>query len=286
MSTPPFVVLPAVARRLRLTTPRGALAAVEARPEGTVRGTALLVPGFTGSKEDFIAVLEPLCAAGWRVVALDMRGQHESPHAVDPAAYDLDVLAQDIVAVGDALRAESDPVHLVGHSLGGLVARAAVLASPSTWASLTLLCSGPGALSGPTGDRTRLLLDALPVLDPETIWGAMRALDAEAGTPAPPAEILAFLQARWLRSCPSGVYRMGRQLLSCPDRTDDLRATGVPTLVAFGDLDDAWSPAVQADMAERLGAEVVRFAGVGHSPAAESPEETAAALDTWWAPAG
>ena len=37
-------------------------------------GTVLLVPGYTGSKEDFIALLGPLAAAGRRVVAVDLRG--------------------------------------------------------------------------------------------------------------------------------------------------------------------------------------------------------------------
>ena len=39
----------------------------------------LLVPGYTGSKEDFIAVLAPLAAAGHEVLAIDQRGQYESP---------------------------------------------------------------------------------------------------------------------------------------------------------------------------------------------------------------
>ena len=61
----------------------GAFAALEAQPATGVceRRPALLIPGFTGSKEDFIPVLQPLASAGRRVVAIDMRGQYQSQGA-------------------------------------------------------------------------------------------------------------------------------------------------------------------------------------------------------------
>jgi pimeloyl-ACP methyl ester carboxylesterase len=280
VSTPPFVDLPEVARPIRLSTPRGELAAVEALPTSTMVGTALLIPGFTGSKEDFIGVLEPLARSGWRVVAVDQRGQYESPHAATPAEYDLDALADDCLAVADGLAA--GPVHLLGHSFGGLVAREAVIARPQAWASLVLLGSGPGTIPAPTADRTRLLLQALGALDLAAIWGAMRELDAEAGVRRPPAEIDAFLERRWVANDPVGVRRIAEHLLDCPDRSAELRAAGVPVLVAYGAGDDAWLPAQQAEMARDLGAEVVEIPGAGPSPAAELPDETAELLDTWW----
>jgi pimeloyl-ACP methyl ester carboxylesterase len=57
-------------------------------------------------------------------------------------------------------------------------------------------------------------------------------------------------------------------------------------LVAHGIADDAWSPAVQADMAERLGArhEVIRQAV--HSPAIENPARTLEVLLTFWSDPG
>ena len=50
-------------------------------------GDVLLVPGFTGSKEDFAPLLEPLSASGWRVTAIDLPGQYESPGPSRRAAY-------------------------------------------------------------------------------------------------------------------------------------------------------------------------------------------------------
>ena len=47
---------------------------------------ALLVPGYTGSKEDFLAVLESL-AGRTAVVAIDLRGQYQCAPAADRAGY-------------------------------------------------------------------------------------------------------------------------------------------------------------------------------------------------------
>lgn len=132
MSTPPFLTLPRCARALRLSTSRGGFAALRAEPDGPVRGSALLVPGFTGSKEDFIALLEPLAAAGYRVTAVDQRGQYETGGPDDPAAYAVEALGADVRALTEAVAADGGPPHLLGHSFGGQVVREAVLAAPRT----------------------------------------------------------------------------------------------------------------------------------------------------------
>src|ERR671927_1325751 len=91
----------------------GPLAALDTGGDGE-RGTVLLVPGFTGSKEDFAPLLRPLCAAGHRVVALDQRGQFESPGPDDPARYTVAELAGDVVAVGRSLAGQARAgLHLV-----------------------------------------------------------------------------------------------------------------------------------------------------------------------------
>lgn len=77
MSRPTTLDLPAHASARRLETSRGSFAALDCPPAPEApagRGTALLVPGFTGSKEDFLDLLAPLSAAGFRVVAVDGRG--------------------------------------------------------------------------------------------------------------------------------------------------------------------------------------------------------------------
>jgi pimeloyl-ACP methyl ester carboxylesterase len=284
MSTPPFLDLPPGVRADRLTTKRGEFAVLAAGPAERPRGTALLVPGFTGSKEDFIAVLGGIAAAGHPVIAVDQRGQYETPGPDGEEAYGLEEFARDALSMVDAIG--DGPVHLVGHSFGGLVARAATLADPAAVRSLTLLCSGPAAIPGTGADRARLMVDALGGWDLPELWEGMRAFNAAAGAvpPEDPA-IVEFLRRRFVSNSPGSLRAIARRLLTEPDQVAELAALPVPVLVAYGQADDAWPPAVQADMAERLGADRVEIAGAAHSPAVDQPEATVAALTRFWAEA-
>jgi pimeloyl-ACP methyl ester carboxylesterase len=76
---------------------------------------------------------------------------------------------------------------------------------------------------------------------------------------------------------------MAEAMTSEPDRVAELAATGVPVLVAHGVADDAWPPAVQEDMAHRLGARHEVIPGAIHSPAIENPPRTLAVLLDFWA---
>jgi pimeloyl-ACP methyl ester carboxylesterase len=75
---------------------------------------------------------------------------------------------------------------------------------------------------------------------------------------------------------------MGQGLLECPDRTAALAATDTPLLVVYGENDDAWAPAIQEDMARRLGAQRVCIPGAAHSPAVEAPETAASIMTAFW----
>lgn len=238
----------------------------------------LLVPGFTGSKEDFLPILAPLAAEGHRVLAIDQRGQFESPAADDPSGYDIKQFADDVLAVAAHL---GPPVHLVGHSFGGLVARAAALADPTAIRSLALIASGPAAIPHPAASNLGLLVDALPSMPLETIWTIKRQMEL-GGRAGPAAEIEDFLHRRFAANDPLCLLRMAEQLLSETDSSAELAHLGLPMLVLFGEGDDAWSPAEQREMADRLGADVAEISGAGHSPAVEKPAETAETLLRFW----
>ena len=281
MSTPPFVDLPDRARRVRLATSAGPLAGVRLEPEGPSRGTVLLVPGFTGSKEDFIAVLEPLAGLGWTVVSYDQRGQYETPGPQDESAYTLAALSRDLLDVLDDL---ADDVHVIGHSFGGLVCREAALASGGQgFASLTLLCSGPGPLPQRHHDGLGAMRSALPHVPLDTVWEVKEAADREGGWTPPGAEVHTFLRTRFVSNSPWGLRAKAGILMDTPDRTGELAAlarAGLPVAVVYGPDDDAWTTAEQDAVAAELGVAPVVIPGTGHSPAAERPAETAAALDS------
>lgn len=283
MSTPRFLTLPPGVSRTDIETSRGVFAALEALPGSGVseRGPALLVPGFTGSKEDFIAVLQTLAGAGRRVVALDMRGQYETPGPDEASAYSCAELGADIAAVIEAI---GDPVHLVGHSFGGLVTRETVITDPSLAESYTLMSSGPAAITGGREVEGRVILTALPKVGLEHLWSTR--MEPNAIAKGVPPEIVAFLRRRMFMNSGAGLMGMASEVLSCPDRVDQLvkvtGGTGLPVLVLYGENDDAWDPQEQALMAEHLSARKVVIPGASHSPAVEAPETTASALTTFW----
>jgi pimeloyl-ACP methyl ester carboxylesterase len=308
---------------------------LEAQPTRGVayRRPALLVHGYTGSKENFLPVLEPLAAAGRNVVAVDLRGQFQSPHAPDRSGYSATALAADVLAIAAAVAGDTTGVHLVGHSMGGLIARDAVLMqrgnpggrppepqqqrgdpghrglgspqetlsppelqSASAVLSLTLLGSGPGAIAG---DRAADLHDLLAMLDPADgavpddvpqLAELVRLAWHDQHEPLARADgvedhIIAFLRERTLRTCPVSMIVLARYLLSCPDRTAELAevvAAGLPAAVVYGENDDAWPPAEQSQMADRLDAERTCIPGAAHSPAIEAPVTTATTLTEFW----
>jgi len=276
-------------RRVTVETARGPFAALEATPAAGVadRRPALLIPGYTGSKEDFLPVLGPLAQAGRRVIAIDMRGQYESPAAADADGYRLPALAADVALIADTLTGGQDRIHLLGHSFGGLVARELLLAQTAQIGSLTMMSSGPGALTGPRAAVLRAVLAELEPVPPgglahevKQLWDTQ--LEPAAIADGVPAEVIDFLRTRMLSSCPTGLWSMGHGLLVCPDRTPALATLGAPVLVVYGENDDAWAPSIQDEMARQLSAQRVCIPGAAHSPAVEAPATVTSTLTTFW----
>jgi pimeloyl-ACP methyl ester carboxylesterase len=284
VSTPTSLDLPEGTRRAIVESARGPFAALEALPAAGAceLGTALLVPGYTGSKEDFIPVLAQLAAAGRRVLAIDMRGQYQTPGPDDPDAYHPARLGADIAAVAEATEA----VHLLGHSFGGLVAREAVIGGYIP-ASLTLMSSGPAALPGPRAEELRSMLEFLDSAVEQELKGKIAeiwhgTLKPQAIADGVPAPIVTFLGERMLANNPTGMATMATHLLSASDKTNDLAARDIPTFILYGETDNAWPPAAQEEMSTRLGAQRACIPGAAHNPNVEAPATMAHALTEFW----
>lgn len=259
----------------------GPLAALIGSPGGDTAHApvVLLVPGYTGSKEDFAPILDPLVGLGYVVVAIDQPGQFESPGPEEEAAYRPERLGIVLASVVQRL-ALDHPVVLIGHSFGGLVSRAALLAGAPV-VGLLLLCSGPAAFT--SGNRFDVLTTGGPVLREQGSSafydGQQRAAGLDPHDPHPLAQ---FYRRRFLASNPAALLGMGTALLTETDRTAELAAAlteaAIPVAVVAGEADDAWPLPDQQRMADTFGTRLVLVPGGAHSPAVEAPEKLMAVL--------
>lgn len=297
MSEQSVVTLPRGVQRTDFVGGHANLAGLIATPEAESRGTILLVPGFTGSKEDFRILLPYLARLGYCAASYDHRGQFESsgPDALD--GYTMPDFASDLLAVSRQLSERTgDPLHLVGHSFGGLVARAATIeelaregraGKPALFASLTLMASGRAAVPGELQVLAGQFAALLPSTPLEVIWEHKEFVERE-NDPNPPDEILsAFLRHRFISNNPYSLAAQAQILIDIDDSVDLLARTtadaNLPVLVAFGENDDRWPPVEQESMADSLAARRMRWPGAAHSPNVEQPELCIAGLEAFFA---
>jgi len=247
----------------------GPLTAWRVQPVGEKKGNVVFIPGFTGSKEDFRLLLPRMAALGWDTVAYSQRGQYDSAAPAGVENYTLAELAGDAAnfALGIFEHCGGELVHLVGHSLGGLVAREAVLLRPDLFASVTMLCSGPGGRPGVHQEDGEFVAEHGPL----GIWQRDNPDGAQ-------SEEQVFLRERAAASSPDAYLGGVSILQNTTDSTSALAASGVPALVAHGDTDDAWPISDQKLMAERLGARYAVIPDAGHLPNIDNPDYTARLL--------
>ena len=186
----------------------------------------------------------------------------------DPRQYDLGDMAADAVGLLGALELPS--AHVVGASLGGMVAQTMAARSPESVRTLTSIMSTTGhRLKGqPAPSRYRYLLRPAPreraayVDYTELLWRAI----GSPGFEVDPAAVreragVAFDRAR----NPAGTGRQMAAVLKSGDRTRELRAVTAPTLVIHGSEDTLVRPSGgRATAAAIRGAELMLIEGMGH----------------------
>ena len=101
-----WAALPDGAVRGSFDAPSGTLATLSMGAPGSPR--VLLIPGATGSKEDFVLMLPELAGAGYFVLSCDIAGQYGAasagPENLTPprGSYDYDLFTDDLIAMLDA----------------------------------------------------------------------------------------------------------------------------------------------------------------------------------------
>ncbi len=101
----------------------------------------VLLHGFPDSLHLWRAVVPHLVAAGYRVVALDQRGCGDSPTPAGRAHYGIDRLLDDVTGVLDTLGLD-EPVHVMGHDWGAVVAWCLAMTQPQRVRSAVAISVG------------------------------------------------------------------------------------------------------------------------------------------------
>jgi Lysophospholipase len=256
----------------------GELTALLAPARGSERGRVLAIPGFTGSKEDFTHFLPRLSAAGYTTLAYSQRGQADSAAPRGRRHYRLGDFSADALHVARALGAGDAPVHLLGHSFGGVVARATAISSPDLFRTLTLFSSGPRAVREFVPPA---LLAVLPH-GPITHRLLRRTLHPDMPTTPQSDPRLEMLRQRVEATSDDSLVAIARILTTYPDATDHLRATHLPVHVVHGAEDPVWPLEWYGPEVERLGALHTVIPHAQHSAQLENPAALAAALVDFW----
>ncbi len=117
---------------------------IELCVESHGRGPTILFScGFSTTRENFRPQVEPLVAAGFRVVLWDYRGHGDSDAPESPDAYSFDQVLDDLGRVLDACSPDA-PAVLAGFSFGGAASLHFTLRRPDRVRALVLLDTGPG----------------------------------------------------------------------------------------------------------------------------------------------
>jgi len=234
------------------------------------------------------AVLHLLGEAGYRVIRFDNRDIGLSQHfdhlgkpnlvwaglrhrlgwTIRPP-YTLDDMAADAIGVLDALGVGS--AHVVGVSMGGMIAQRLTLAAPQRVASLTSIMSSSGARKLPQAEpRVMRVLFSRPAnASRDAIVAHYVRLYQAIGSPAYPIDDAEMVQRIALavdrNYHPEGTLRQMVAIAADTQRAEALARISRPTLVLHGLADPLLPPEHGRDTARRIpGARFAAIEGMGH----------------------
>ena len=238
--------------------------------------------------QDFV---QPLVDAGFRVIRHDNRdsglSQHFDPFGVPnmllamtkvrfgfmpKPPYTLADMARDSIGVLDALGI--DRAHVIGASMGGMIAQRVAILAPERLSSLTSIMSSSGApgLPAPEADLIRAMFGEPKSAAPQDVFDYAEMLYRLIGSPAFPmtdADLRQRVVEAATRSFrPGGVPRQMLAIAADTTRARELSNIRTPTLVLHGRADPLIPLACGEDTARRIpGARFVPIDGMGHDVA-------------------
>jgi pimeloyl-ACP methyl ester carboxylesterase len=182
------------------------------------------------------------------------------------APYLLQHMADDAIGLLDHLGIER--AHVVGASMGGMVAQRVAIDHPERVISLASIMSTTGdpEVGRPTPQAMEVLMTAPPTDRDGYIEGTVKARGVIGSKPADEARTRDLAQRAFDRGYhPDGTARQLAAIAASPDRTSDLRRVVAPTVVIHGSDDGLITlSGGEATAAAIPGSELVVIDGMGH----------------------
>src|ERR1700691_5580618 len=236
----------------------------------------VMIHGAQGDQSMF-ADLASACAANFRVLTFDQRGSglSEKPD-ID---YSIAMLADDTAALIDHVG--FSPAHVVGVSMGGMIAQELALRHPGRGRSLALGCTTPGGANEIRAERNAMAgaYPLQPMSAEERGRALAQAVYSKGHLARHPEIVAAMIEAR--RQRPIDPVALGHRMkaLSGHDTSDRLPKISCPTLVITGKDDALISWENSRLLAERIpGATLEILDPAGHCFWLERPEESRLAI--------
>ncbi len=182
--------------------------------------------------------------------------------------YLLADMADDAAGLLDALGIES--AHVVGASMGGMIAQSIAIGHPAKVKTLTSIMSttGDGVVGMPHEEAMAMLLTPAPTDREGVIESSLKggSVIGSPGYPFDEERVRENAGAAYDRAFhPEGTARQLVAIVASPDRTPELRQLSMPTLVIHGEADTLVDPSGGTATAEAVpGATLWMIPGVGH----------------------
>ena len=243
----------------------------------------LLIQGMSANHLAWGERFRPLLEEHFEVIAFDNRGMGLSGRVSE--AFSIAEMAADTAGLLDALELESahrDPhhvgAHVMGISMGGMIAQELALAQPERLRSLTLGCTYCG------GDGSQLmdpadfqgLVEAMASGDQDRVFQAMYELNLSPGFRAEESSYAEFAEMAAKLPAPREVIGFQLQAIVAHNTSERLPRLTVPTLVLHGTVDRVLGVANGRQIASLIpDARLETFDEVGHMLWWEQPGRTA-----------